>query len=298
MRLLYDGYITQFVEKSKDWKKNVRENYKNIPYHLVISATEIHQGEIITIDDEDFCEALLDAFEKARNSGMTNEAARDRAIEVAAEYMTVALMASGSLDEINGFTEVKQIPGMSVKERHKGQYLDGAWAENPPIKELIDYNVDEIWMVEIFPKLCLSDPETYEAREDRKEELSQNALVEQQLYFIRKLNLWLESGRLVNTSGDLNTLRRDLVTRLKKGDHQLREAFNHAVAHPQDYSDPEAVADHITQKYRPITTRCIELPASLQPLTAGARIVNTRSFLIDKMKIGYENAKRFVRTLP
>lgn len=309
MQLLYDGYIASFAEKSDGWIDQARANFRpeagndgtvKGPPRLVISATEIHQGEVVTIDDKDLFKALLDAFGKARALGMTIDAARTSAIDVAAKYMTMALMASGSLDEVNGLTEIRQIPGMSIKERHKGHYLDGAWAENPAIKELIDCDVDEIWMVEVFSKLCMTDPSSYEAREDRKEELWQNALVEQQLYFIHKVNLWLKSGRLIDSEPALTELRDDLIGRLTagKGDPELLRAFNAAVSHHEDYDSAEKIARHITQSYRPVTTRCIELPASLQPLTAGARIVNTPSYLIDKMEIGYENAKRFVRTLP
>ncbi|MDH3287017.1 MAG: patatin-like phospholipase family protein [Betaproteobacteria bacterium] len=102
-----------------------------------------------------------------------------------------AILASGSLDEVNGITVIEEGP-------NKGIYCDGAWGTNPPINCLIDYGVDEIWLVEVFPKIREKVPETPGERKDRKDELWQNSLVEHELDDIDRLNRWLESGRLNN----------------------------------------------------------------------------------------------------
>jgi hypothetical protein len=183
-------------------------------------------------------------------------------------------------------------------QRHKGFYLDGAWAENPPIKELIECGVDEIWMVEVFPRLCSTEPDSHEAREDRKEELWQNALVEQQLYFIRKVDLWLQSGRLIDDQVRLRELRDILEKRLKDGDRALLDAFERGVSHPEAHTTNEQKVNEMTREYRPVETRCISLPPDMQPLTAGARIVNSAPYLLEKMEVGYDNTMRFLSTLP
>lgn len=306
MQLLYERYLEKVVEDPRgDWRSNAREEFKkhNERPGLVVSTTEIHQGEIVVIDDQDLFEALLDAFDIAwRERGHVQEAidaSRQRAIEVGAEYMTKALMASGSLDEVNGLTEIKQIEGLGRTQPHRGYYLDGAWAENPPIKELIEYGVDEIWMVEVFPKLCAIKPDSHEAREDRKEELWQNALVEQQLYFMRKVNLWLQSGRLIDDQPRLNDLRCELEERLKGAQRaQLLEAFAKGVTHADSYTTDNEKIEEMTKTYRPVETRCISLPPDMQPLTAGARIVNSAPYLLEKMEVGYDNAMKFLSKLP
>lgn len=306
MQLLYERYVQeQLAQSLDDWRDRSRSAFNNDERRtrLLVSTTEIHRGEIVVIDDEDLFDALLEAFEIALSERLNNmereqaiAGARSRAIEVGAEYMSKALMASGSLDDLNGMTRIEEIQGLK-NIKHKGHYLDGAWAENPPMKELIDSRIDEIWMVEVFPKKCESEPETHEARQDRKEELWQDALVEQQLYFIRKVNLWLQSERLLD-DGRLQDLRQKLIERLNGGDVALLEAFNNGVAHPDYFATSEAKAAEMTKVYRPVTTRCIHLPTELQPLTAGARIVNSPGYLVDKMDVGYASAMRFVSDLP
>jgi NTE family protein len=88
-----------------------------------------------------------------------------------------AILASGSLDEVNGLTEIKQ-------GRNQGVYCDGAWGTNPPINNMIDYGVDQIWLVEAFPKERRQIPRTPAERKDRKDELWQNSLVEHELHTI------------------------------------------------------------------------------------------------------------------
>lgn len=48
-----------------------------------------------------------------------------------------AVLACGSLDEMGGATTIVASP-------HEGTYLDGAWGDNPPMNELLDYALDEI----------------------------------------------------------------------------------------------------------------------------------------------------------
>jgi NTE family protein len=155
---------------------------------LALGSADVLEGEIVTFDDDDFLEEL--------NAVLAEDArAINKAYEAGSTLMLDALMASGSLDEINGTTSIKS-------PLHKGTYLDGAWGENPPIDAMIEFGVDEIWLVEIFPKLRLALPETHAQREDRKEELWQNSLVEQQVHMIRKVNEWLDNDSLKPKDND------------------------------------------------------------------------------------------------
>ena len=110
------------------------------------------------------------------------------------DFSLEAILASGSLDEVNGFTIIKEGP-------NKGDYCDGAWGTNPPLKPLLDYNIDELWLVEFFPQERQNMPKTPAERKERKDELWQDALVDNELYFIEKVNDWLDSGKLNNKDG-------------------------------------------------------------------------------------------------
>lgn len=85
------------------------------------------------------------------------------------DFSLEAILASGSLDEVNGLTEIKGGPS-------EGVYCDGAWGTNPPLNEMIDYGVDELWLVEVFPKKRGQIPRTPAARPGDRSGLCQFAL--------------------------------------------------------------------------------------------------------------------------
>jgi hypothetical protein len=90
-----------------------------------------------------------------------------------------AIIASGSLDELNGWTLIGE-------GRNKGTYLDGAWGEDPPLSELVErrpeeIRPEEIWLVEYFPKYRGGIPSTPIERAARRDELWQNSLVEHEM---------------------------------------------------------------------------------------------------------------------
>lgn len=93
-----------------------------------------------------------------------------------------AVVASGSLDEVNGWTIIK-------RGENQGVYLDGAWGSNPPLSEMIDeqHPLDEIWVVEFFPKYYGEIPNTPLQRQERRDQLWQNSLVEHEESELREL---------------------------------------------------------------------------------------------------------------
>ena len=302
MRALFTQYVAPFEdEQIGQCLTKARELYYgnyDRP-RLAVGTAEIHEGEVVTIDDADLFEALLDAFKTARAEGNALEAARARAIEVGAEYTTRGLMTSGSLDTINGTTKIDDLPGLQKEDLlHKGEYLDGAYSQNPPISPLTNCDVDQIWTVEIFPKRCDAELDSNEKREDRKEELLQNAPLEHQYQFINLVNFWIASGRLKPLSETEFNTKWEQQTDWKKS---VIAAFKHVVPHPERYEAEEdlkkAIGDKLTKKYKMIRTRTLSLPPDLQPLTDGARIVNSRAFLIDKMNRGYQNTLHFLDDL-
>lgn len=139
----------------------LRDAAQRVP-GLALGAAEVLEGEVKVFTEKDFC---LDA-----------------------------ILASGSLDEVNGMTMIKDGP-------NKGLYLDGAWGTNPPISALMSYGIDELWLMEVFPQKRETAPATPGERKDRKDELWQNSLVQHELDDIERVNQWIESGRLNNDDG-------------------------------------------------------------------------------------------------
>src|SRR5215210_8051566 len=78
-----------------------------------------------------------------------------------------------------------------------GTYWDGLFSQNPPVNELTDESPDEIWVIQINPKELGTEPRTVAEIADRRNELSGNLSLHQELGFIEKIDQMLEEGRLV-----------------------------------------------------------------------------------------------------
>lgn len=291
--LLYERYVRPAEQGGTVDLPAARANFENDAQRprLIVGATRVVDSEAVQIGDRDFFVELLRVLAQP---GVDREVA----VRAAADYMRLGIMASGSLDFLNGMTTIEN-------GRHAGTYLDGAWSENPPLKGLLDAGVDQIWMVEVFPKTCAEVPDTFAEREDRREELWQNAVVEQQAEFIKKVNLWIESGRLISEAGKLDALREDLRARLQEpmseAGRRLLAAFRESDQHWRDCIDEgnrivdmEALLGRLLKPYRHVGWARVKLSPQMQPLTAGARIVNDRRFLLDKIEVGRRMIEDFL----
>jgi len=85
----------------------------------------------------------------------------------------------------------------SVRLDDGGTYWDGLFSQNPPVNELTDESPDEIWVIQINPKELGTEPRTVAEIADRRNELSGNLSLHQELGFIEKIDQMLEEGRLV-----------------------------------------------------------------------------------------------------
>ncbi|MFZ0088918.1 MAG: patatin-like phospholipase family protein [Solirubrobacteraceae bacterium] len=77
-----------------------------------------------------------------------------------------------------------------------GTYWDGLFSQNPPIRELVDADPDEIWVIQINPKEVDSEPRTVTEIADRRNELAGNLSLHQELHFIEHIDRMLEDGLL------------------------------------------------------------------------------------------------------
>lgn len=102
------------------------------------------------------------------------------------ELTVECLLASTAVPDL--FPAVK-IPG-------RGVYWDGLFSQNPPIHDLTDYNINELWVIQINPSTCATVPtETHEII-DRRNELSGNISLEQELRIIEMMNRLIANGTI------------------------------------------------------------------------------------------------------
>ncbi len=80
----------------------------------------------------------------------------------------------------------------------EGAYWDGLFSENPPIRKLIEVDVsdrpEEIWVIQINPKTRKTEPMTAEDIADRRNELSGNLSLYQEIHYMKLVNEWIERG--------------------------------------------------------------------------------------------------------
>jgi NTE family protein len=84
----------------------------------------------------------------------------------------------------------------SVQPGDGGTYWDGLFSQNPPVRELTDEGPDEIWVIQINPKELETEPRTVIEIADRRNELSGNLSLYQELRSIEKVDQLLEEGLL------------------------------------------------------------------------------------------------------
>ncbi|MDL5503742.1 MAG: patatin-like phospholipase family protein, partial [Candidatus Methanoperedens sp.] len=81
----------------------------------------------------------------------------------------------------------------------KSQYWDGLFSQNPPLRDFVDgveIKPEEIWVIQINPREISKIPDSVGAIRDRRNELAGNLSLYQELYFIEKVNEWIEKGLL------------------------------------------------------------------------------------------------------
>ncbi len=97
-----------------------------------------------------------------------------------------SLLASAAVPEL--FRAV-HVPG-------RGVFWDGLFSQNPPIHDLIEHQLDELWLIQINSSTCPRIPtETHEIL-DRRNALAGNLSMEQELRFIDEINRAIAQGRI------------------------------------------------------------------------------------------------------
>lgn len=104
------------------------------------------------------------------------------------ELSAECLMASAAIPEL--FRAIT-VPG-------RGVYWDGLFSQNPPIEELIEQNINELWLIQINPSTCTRVPTEVHEIVDRRNQLAGNLSMEQELKAIETMNRLIAEGSLQN----------------------------------------------------------------------------------------------------
>ena len=88
-----------------------------------------------------------------------------------------------------------------------GAYWDGLFSQNPPVHDLLDADPDEIWVIQINPKARATEPRSMTEIVDRRNELSGNLSLYQELRHIEEIDQLIEDGFLVGGKYRPTTLR-------------------------------------------------------------------------------------------
>jgi NTE family protein len=82
-----------------------------------------------------------------------------------------------------------------------GTYWDGLFSQNPPVRNLLQNDPDELWVVQVNPSEIDREPRTLTEIVDRRNELAGNLSLYQELGFIETIDELLADGRLTPGAG-------------------------------------------------------------------------------------------------
>ena len=105
-----------------------------------------------------------------------------------------------------------------------GVYWDGLFSQNPPVRELPDAQPDEIWVIQINPERFESEPKTMPSILNRRNELAGNLSLRQEIFFIEKVNEWIEEGYFPGSKRGIIKVRRIPMLREFAAESKLNRA--------------------------------------------------------------------------
>ncbi|WP_018257263.1 patatin-like phospholipase family protein [Halomicrobium katesii] len=93
------------------------------------------------------------------------------------------------------------VPNLFEAVEIDGHYhWDGLFSQNPPVGDLMsqppERKPEELWVIQVNPQGFEGEPTMSEVIADRRNELSGNISLNQELGFIERVNEWVETGKL------------------------------------------------------------------------------------------------------
>jgi NTE family protein len=108
------------------------------------------------------------------------------------------------------------VPMMFEAVEIDGHYhWDGLFSQNPPVDDLLTVDTDrkpqELWIVQINPQEHEGEPKSLTEIADRRNELSGNISLNQELRVIERVNEWVEEGHLPESEFSKTAIHRILM---------------------------------------------------------------------------------------
>jgi NTE family protein len=105
------------------------------------------------------------------------------------------------------------VPSLFEAVEIDGHYhWDGLFSQNPPVYDLMhtdpERKPDELWVVQINPQTREDEPTSVDEISDRRNELSGNISLNQELRFIETVNGWIDEGDLSSEEYSHTEVRR------------------------------------------------------------------------------------------
>lgn len=127
--------------------------------------------------------------------GAVNEVTGEFKVFSGARITVDKILASAAVPNIFRTVHIRD-------EIDAGDYWDGLFSQNPPVRDFVSIPAnaadkpDEIWVVRINPERDVHEPRTVVEIATRRNSLSGNLSLNQELDFIRKVNEWVAQGVL------------------------------------------------------------------------------------------------------
>ena len=123
-----------------------------------------------------------------------------------------------------------------------GVFWDGLLSQNPPVRQLAWSLPDEIWIIQINPRRRTTEPRTPAEIRDRRNELAANLSLEQEVWFVRRINELIERGVLVDPDHKVIELRRielgeglDAVSKLDRSSALINDLMARGEAAAEEF---------------------------------------------------------------
>ena len=105
------------------------------------------------------------------------------------------------------------VPAIFEAVEIDGHYhWDGLFSQNPPIDDLMTVDADrkpeELWVIQINPQQREGEPTSLEEIADRRNELSGNISLNQELRVVERVNEWIDEGHLPESDFQRTEIRR------------------------------------------------------------------------------------------
>jgi NTE family protein len=101
------------------------------------------------------------------------------------------------------------VPNMFEAVEINGHYhWDGLFSQNPPIDDLGGSQAEELWVIQINPQERADEPTSLAEIADRRNELSGNISLNQELRTIERVNDWIDEGHLPESDFTRTTIKR------------------------------------------------------------------------------------------